>query len=65
MEVPRKNCNFAKFLKKALEGANSKGDYSRIVNERFDPIKKAKRHSEVFSLDLKNAFDMGISFASK
>jgi multimeric flavodoxin WrbA len=40
-------------------------DYSRIVNERFDPVKKAKRHSEVFPLDLQNAFDMGASFASK
>jgi multimeric flavodoxin WrbA len=40
-------------------------DYSRIVNERFDPIKKAKRHTEVFPMDMQNAFDMGASFASK
>ena len=30
-----------------------------IVNEKFDPIKKAKRHNEAFSLDLQNVFDMG------
>lgn len=40
-------------------------DYSRIVNERFDPVKKAKRHTDVFPLDMQNAFNMGASFASK
>lgn len=33
-------------------------DYSRIVNEKFDPIKKAKRHNEAFPLDLQNVFNM-------
>jgi multimeric flavodoxin WrbA len=40
-------------------------DYSKIVNERFDPIKKARRRSEVFPLDMQNAYDMGVGFASK
>ena len=40
-------------------------DYSKIVNERFDPVKKAQRRSEVFPVDMQNAFNMGVSFANK
>jgi hypothetical protein len=39
-------------------------DYSKIVNERFDPIKKAKTRTEIFPLDMQSAFDMGARFAS-
>jgi multimeric flavodoxin WrbA len=40
-------------------------DYSKIVNERFDPVKKAERRSEAFPIDLQNAYNMGANFASK
>ena len=39
-------------------------DYSKIVNERFDPIKKAKTRRDIFPLDMQDAFDMGVRFAS-
>jgi multimeric flavodoxin WrbA len=38
-------------------------DYSKVLATRFDPIKKKKRHEEVFPLDCQKAFDMGVRFA--
>jgi len=38
-------------------------DYSKVVCERFDPEKKAKRRKEVFPKDCENAFEMGVRFA--
>jgi multimeric flavodoxin WrbA len=35
-------------------------DYSKMVADRFDPVKKAKRREEVFPEDLKKAFEMGV-----
>lgn len=35
-------------------------DYSKVVADRFDPVKKAKQRDEVFPLDCKKAFDLGI-----
>lgn len=35
-------------------------DYSKVVSTRFDPVKKAKRHDEVFPVDCQQAFDMGV-----
>ncbi len=35
-------------------------DYSKVVADRFDPVKKAKQRDEVFPLDYKKAFDLGI-----
>jgi multimeric flavodoxin WrbA len=40
-------------------------DYSKIVNERFDPDLKAQRRKEVFPADIENAFDMGARFVNK
>ncbi|MBJ6723723.1 flavodoxin family protein [Geomesophilobacter sediminis] len=34
-------------------------DYNRVVADRFDPGKKAKRREHIFPLDLQNAFDLG------
>ena len=34
-------------------------DYSKVLNTRFDPVKKKQRHDEVFPMDCKKAFDMG------
>ena len=34
-------------------------DYSRVVANRFDPIKKAERRKEVFPNDCEKAFQMG------
>lgn len=34
-------------------------DYSKVVMEYFDPLKKAERRSEVFPDDCKKAFDLG------
>jgi len=38
-------------------------DYSKIVQDRFDVDKKAKRREEVFPKDCEKAFDMGARFA--
>jgi multimeric flavodoxin WrbA len=35
-------------------------DYSKVLNTRFDPVKKKQRHDEVFPVDCQNAFDMGV-----
>jgi len=40
-------------------------DYSKVVATRFDPEKKAKRREEVFPVDCKKAFDMGVKFATE
>jgi hypothetical protein len=38
--------------------------YSKVVATRFDPVKKAKRRREIFPMDCKKAFDMGVRFAA-
>jgi len=38
-------------------------DYSKVVSDRFDPDKKAKRREEIFPKDCEKAFEMGASFA--
>lgn len=35
-------------------------DYSKVLNTRFDPVKKKQRHDEVFPIDCQKAFDMGV-----
>ncbi|MHC4455375.1 MAG: flavodoxin family protein, partial [Planctomycetota bacterium] len=40
-------------------------DYSKVVSNRFDPEKKAKRRKEVFPNDCEKAFEMGSRFAKK
>ena len=40
-------------------------DYSKVVANRFDPEKKAKRRQEVFPKDCEKAFEMGVRFAKK
>ena len=35
-------------------------DYSKMVADRFDEAKKAKRHKEVFPLDCKKAYEVGV-----
>jgi multimeric flavodoxin WrbA len=40
-------------------------DYSKVVADRFDPEKKAKRRVEIFPGDCENAFEMGARFAKK
>ena len=40
-------------------------DYSKVVSDRFDPEKKAKRRMEIFPGDCENAFEMGARFAKK
>ncbi len=35
-------------------------DYSKVLNTRFDPVKKKLRHEEVFPMDCQKAFDMGV-----
>ena len=37
-------------------------DYSKVVADRFDPEKKAKRRQEVFPKDCEEAFAMGARF---
>jgi len=34
-------------------------DYSKVLNTRFDPVKKKQRHEEIFPTDCQTAFDMG------
>lgn len=38
-------------------------DYSKYVVTAFDPIEKAKRREEIFPIDCKKAFDIGVRFA--
>ena len=38
-------------------------DYSKVVADRFDVDKKAKRRKEIFPLDCEKAYDMGVRFA--
>jgi multimeric flavodoxin WrbA len=38
-------------------------DYSKVLATRFDPVKKKKRHEEVFPLDCRKAFEMGVRLA--
>jgi hypothetical protein len=40
-------------------------DYSKVVEDLFDPEKKAKRREEVFPRDCEKAFEMGARFAKK
>jgi hypothetical protein len=40
-------------------------DYSKVVSERFDPQKKAKRREELFPKDCRKAFAMGCRPAGK
>ncbi len=40
-------------------------DYSKVVADRFDPEKKAKRRKVVFPKDCQKAFEMGARFARK
>jgi hypothetical protein len=40
-------------------------DYSKVVSDRFDPEKKAKRRKEVFPNDCEKAFEMGCRFSKK
>jgi len=40
-------------------------DYSKVVASRFDSEKKAKRREEVFPVDCRKAFDMGVKFATE
>ncbi len=35
-------------------------DYSKVLSTRFDPVKKKQRHEEIFPLDCKKAFDLGV-----
>jgi multimeric flavodoxin WrbA len=35
-------------------------DYSKVLNTRFDPVKKKQTHNEVFPMDCQKAFDMGV-----
>ncbi len=38
-------------------------DYSKVIADRFDVNKKAKRRKEVFPKDCEKAFEMGVRFA--
>ena len=40
-------------------------DYSKVVADRFDPVKKAQQHREVFPEECKKAWDMGVRFGPK
>jgi multimeric flavodoxin WrbA len=40
-------------------------DYAKVVADRFDPEKKARRHREVFPQDCEKALAMGARFAQK
>jgi multimeric flavodoxin WrbA len=39
-------------------------DYSKVVADRFDPVKKAKQRDEVFPIDCKKAYEMGKRLAN-
>jgi multimeric flavodoxin WrbA len=38
-------------------------DYSKYIVTAFNPLEKAKRREEVFPIDCKKAFDLGVRFA--
>ena len=38
-------------------------DYSKMVADRFDPEKKAKRRKEVFPKECEKAYEIGVRFA--
>lgn len=38
-------------------------DYSKVLSTRFDPVKKKKRHDEVFPVDCQQAYRMGVGLA--
>ena len=40
-------------------------DYSKVVADRFDPVKKARRREEIFPKDCEKAFQMGVRFAAQ
>jgi multimeric flavodoxin WrbA len=40
-------------------------DYSKVLAERFDPEKKAKRRKEVFPKECEQAYEMGVRLATK
>jgi len=40
-------------------------DYSKVVADRFDPEKKAKRRKEEFPKDCEKAYEMGVRFANE
>jgi multimeric flavodoxin WrbA len=40
-------------------------DYSKVVVTRFDPEKKAQRRREVFPVDCRKAYEMGVSLATE
>lgn len=40
-------------------------DYSKVVSDRFDSEKKAKRRDEVFPKDCEKAFEMGVRFVAR
>ena len=40
-------------------------NYTKVFAPRFDPEKKAQRRKEVFPLDCKKAFEMGVRLAGK
>lgn len=40
-------------------------DYSKVVADRFDPVKKARRRKEVFPKDCEKSFEMGARCAEK
>jgi len=39
-------------------------DYSKVVSDRFDPEKKAKRRKEIFPVDCGKVYEMGARFAA-
>jgi hypothetical protein len=40
-------------------------DYSKVVADRFDVEKKAKRRKEVFPKECEKAYEMGVRFADE
>ncbi len=38
-------------------------DYSKVLATRFDPGKKKKRHDEIFPVDCRRAYEMGVRLA--
>jgi multimeric flavodoxin WrbA len=38
-------------------------DYSKVVADRFDPEQKARQRKEVFPMDCKKAFELGVKLA--
>ena len=40
-------------------------DYSKVIMEHFDPVKKAFRRKEIFPVDCQKAFDLGQRLVTK